>query len=354
MIKKLLFSTLLTVVATLTINAQCNLIKDSIVAGTNGTQFRTYFYNDSDQLVKVEKTYSNGTAPEEMDTITYNVAGDPISLQVFYGTSSVADEIITYTYNGSNHLETLTRWTNYDVAPSSTTHTFTYNGAGEVTDMKITATTGDPDELSDFENMVWTNGNVSYLEFVTDFGSGTDRLEVNITADNKNNVNRHQPYYEVSDYFFYKGVNNLTTLTLANNETIGNAGDILVEHAFTYYGNNEVETMAILPGIFSDGDDDITLFSFDCATSISSAVSASSNVQLYPNPSATEITITTELSNNNSISILDLTGKIIETHVFKTNTINVSVANLNNGIYFYNIYDVDGNILNSNKFVVAK
>ena len=30
------------------------------------------------------------------------------------------------------------------------------------------------------------------------------------------------------------------------------------------------------------------------------------------------------------------------------------LSDLSNGIYFYNIYDVDGNVLHSNKFVVAK
>lgn len=79
-----------------------------------------------------------------------------------------------------------------------------------------------------------------------------------------------------------------------------------------------------------------------------------SGVSLYPNPAKSEITIETNLTNNNSISILDVTGKLIAIHNFNTKAITFPVSDFNNGIYFYNIYDVDGKVLHSNKFVVAK
>jgi hypothetical protein len=83
-------------------------------------------------------------------------------------------------------------------------------------------------------------------------------------------------------------------------------------------------------------------------------VTTVNNINLYPNPAATDITIESSLNNNNSISILDVTGKLVKTIRFVTNKINFSVADLDNGIYFYNIYNVDGNVLHSNKFIVAK
>jgi len=79
-----------------------------------------------------------------------------------------------------------------------------------------------------------------------------------------------------------------------------------------------------------------------------------SGVSLYPNPAKNEITIETKLTNNNSIKILDVTGKLVSNNSFKTNKITLSVSNLDNGIYFYNILDVSGNVSHSNKFVVAK
>ena len=83
-------------------------------------------------------------------------------------------------------------------------------------------------------------------------------------------------------------------------------------------------------------------------------VTTASGVSLYPNPAATEITIEVSASlNNNSVKILDVTGKLISDNSFKTNRLTLSVSDLDNGIYFYNILDVNGNVLHSNKFVVA-
>ena len=81
---------------------------------------------------------------------------------------------------------------------------------------------------------------------------------------------------------------------------------------------------------------------------------AITGVLLYPNPAYSEITIETGLTNNHSIKILDVTGKLIADHSFRTNKILLSVADYSPGMYFYNIYDVNGNELYSNKFIVAK
>ena len=85
-----------------------------------------------------------------------------------------------------------------------------------------------------------------------------------------------------------------------------------------------------------------------------SEVNGSSAVSLYPNPAKNEITIETNLTNNNSIKIMDVTGKLISNNSFNTNKITLSVLDLDNGVYFYNILDVAGNVLHSNKFVVTK
>ena len=83
-------------------------------------------------------------------------------------------------------------------------------------------------------------------------------------------------------------------------------------------------------------------------------VKNASTISLYPNPAATTITIETVSTNNSTIAILDVTGKMVKELKFTANKITISVTDLDNGIYFYNIYDVNGNVTNTNKFVVAK
>jgi hypothetical protein len=77
-------------------------------------------------------------------------------------------------------------------------------------------------------------------------------------------------------------------------------------------------------------------------------------VAAYPNPAVNEITIETGLTKPNSIEIIDVSGKLVSTFSFNTNKLTLSVADLTDGIYFYNIYDVNRNVLHTNKFVVAK
>jgi hypothetical protein len=79
-----------------------------------------------------------------------------------------------------------------------------------------------------------------------------------------------------------------------------------------------------------------------------------SKVSLFPNPAKNKITISTTFSENKSLQIFDVTGKLITFERFNTESITFSVADYEKGIYFYTINDVNGNVLHANKFVVAK
>jgi hypothetical protein len=87
---------------------------------------------------------------------------------------------------------------------------------------------------------------------------------------------------------------------------------------------------------------------------VQETVNTSTEVTLFPNPAKNQITISSQLKTNNSIGIFDVTGKAVANHRFTKNSITLSVEELKNGVYFYNIYDVNGAVLNSNKFVIAK
>jgi len=90
------------------------------------------------------------------------------------------------------------------------------------------------------------------------------------------------------------------------------------------------------------------------AVSVNQFVNIEDKVYLYPNPAKNNITISTQLTNNDNIKIFDVTGKLIIAERFNSNKITLSVSDFNNGLYFYNIIDVNGNVIYSNKFVVAK
>ncbi len=88
--------------------------------------------------------------------------------------------------------------------------------------------------------------------------------------------------------------------------------------------------------------------------SVTETITAQNQVTLFPNPAKNNITINTQLSNNDNIKIFDVTGKLMMTKRFNSKSITLSVSDFNNGLYFYNINDAKGNVIHSNKFVVAK
>jgi hypothetical protein len=90
------------------------------------------------------------------------------------------------------------------------------------------------------------------------------------------------------------------------------------------------------------------------SVSIKDIVTTENKVSLYPNPAKNNVTISTQLTNNDNIKIFDVTGKLIKAERFNSKSIIFSVSDYKNGLYFYNINDVNGNVLHSNKFVVAK
>ncbi|MBL4668265.1 MAG: T9SS type A sorting domain-containing protein, partial [Flavobacteriales bacterium] len=77
------------------------------------------------------------------------------------------------------------------------------------------------------------------------------------------------------------------------------------------------------------------------------------NVSVYPNPVKNSINFKLDINAFN-VNILDVTGKTVKTITSLNNKLTISTSNLNNGVYFYSITDVDGNFVSTNKFVVAK
>jgi hypothetical protein len=77
------------------------------------------------------------------------------------------------------------------------------------------------------------------------------------------------------------------------------------------------------------------------------------NVRVYPNPAKDIINFELDVTNS-TVQFFDITGKTVKTVNAINNKFNVSLANLNNGVYFYTVVDGEGNKIATNRFVVAK
>ena len=70
------------------------------------------------------------------------------------------------------------------------------------------------------------------------------------------------------------------------------------------------------------------------------------NISFYPNPTQGQITIK-GLNNNDTVEVMDLSGRIIETSSSKT----INLHNFANGIYIINVYDVNNHKIYSDKLI---
>jgi len=81
----------------------------------------------------------------------------------------------------------------------------------------------------------------------------------------------------------------------------------------------------------------------------------SANVNVYPNPSSTEISFAITSSDiANRADIYDITGQKVSSYEVKNNFASVSTANYAPGLYLYQIYDKSGSVMKIGKFSVSR
>ena len=76
-------------------------------------------------------------------------------------------------------------------------------------------------------------------------------------------------------------------------------------------------------------------------------------VTVYPNPVRDVLNFKLDVAGFN-VEIIDVTGKTVKVANTINNSLSIKTDDLNNGFYFYSISDVNGNLVSTNKFIVAK
>ncbi len=91
------------------------------------------------------------------------------------------------------------------------------------------------------------------------------------------------------------------------------------------------------------------------STSISNyQVTSTPQVKVYPNPFFNQLNFEIENYNGEQklmIRLFNLTGKLLKQDDIKNNNFQMSLSNLNNGLYFYQIINSDGYIIKSDRIV---
>ncbi len=77
-------------------------------------------------------------------------------------------------------------------------------------------------------------------------------------------------------------------------------------------------------------------------------------IEVFPNPVSTQLTIKNEHPNAAQFAIFDVNGKLIKTINLKTAVTEISVKDLSNGMYFYQVVDNQGTVIKTDKLSVVK
>ena len=73
------------------------------------------------------------------------------------------------------------------------------------------------------------------------------------------------------------------------------------------------------------------------------------NIQIYPNPASTVVTISTLNNNEKTIHLIDALGSVIATQITTENVLQMNIEQLPAGVYFVQI--VENGIITSNNFI---
>ncbi|MFL5728612.1 MAG: hypothetical protein ACJ75J_03900, partial [Cytophagaceae bacterium] len=147
-----------------------------------GTEYRKYIYNASKQLTKIEYTYSPSLVYSAFDTIIYN-GGKIDSVNTYNIGNSTPKATNAYMYT-SGILTSVSETGSNSNGAFVRTRTYTYT-SGKISAMTVaygaTGSAGSGPE--NFNNIVFTNGNISSADLGASFG-GTATVVSDVTAPN--------------------------------------------------------------------------------------------------------------------------------------------------------------------------
>jgi hypothetical protein len=148
-----------------------------------------------------------------------------------------------------------------------------------------------------------------------------------------NGANQTHVFSAADEYYFIDG-NNLAAATITNDVE-------LVVHVM-------VKPLAPFDPVFNVSNN-ITI---NCTASL--IKESLKDVKVYPNPVVDLVNFDFGNTEIAVITIVNLSGQVVSVNNVNATSAQIGVADLDNGIYFYNALDAEGKIVATNKFVVSK
>jgi Secretion system C-terminal sorting domain len=198
-----------------------------------------------------------------------------------------------------------------------------------------------------------------------------DRFEINsgkpfAVAFSVKNVGSN-PILATDTFLIRLALNNQLLQTLAGGRALNSGDSVILSPqsggmAITF--SNDVDTALFISLIsFKDtvanvdpNDTNDVDFSYVklqvIKTSVAEMTALANSISAFPNPAATEFTITMK-STDATVEVMDITGKLVNTYPVTMGEAKMDVSNFNNGVYFYQVKTSTNETVKSGKFTVS-
>ena len=192
--------------------------------------------------------------------------------------------------------------------------------------------TGQPDT---YMGEFWYNGNA-------DFGgvhgnSGVQNHWFYLLAQGGNGQNDNGDYYNIGNGIGMEKAAKIAYFALTNElgstSQYVNSRQATITAAIKLYGKCSVEYQATRNAWYAVGVGNKD----DCKYTASLNEIAMNEISVYPNPASNSINIDLPYETNSPITIVDLTGNVVQRFDAKSKHVKIDVSTLSKGVYFLNI-----------------
>lgn len=155
-------------------------------------------------------------------------------------------------------------------------------------------------------------------------------------------------------------------ITQVINFTTTIAGGIITQENFQYYESGTkapvmtIETSTANLGFLGTTSQTIAMHVKGAATStvvndvgISKNTGIENAVHVYPNPANSEVSFLNPSNSAVSVSVYDVTGKLVETKLFSSVWAKIDVSDYQQGMYIYRVNGENNHVLNTGKLTVV-
>jgi len=190
----------------------------------------------------------------------------------------------------------------------------------------------------------WTEGDTNGFGYITQAVLPVELSSFSATTEKDKVILNWQTAQEINNDYFQierKTANNQSWQVIGKESGAGNS-DTNIRYDFTDEKPASGINFYRLKQIDFDGQ-------FEYSAMVSVEMRDIVSIDIFPNPTAAELTIVTPADfTNGKIHLYDATGKIlISRYVNERNYLNLS--NLNTGIYFFRLLDKNGNVVAEDK-----